>query len=118
MGNKHSTQFFTLLLFLLASSAWAAPNIQQWQTANGVKVLFVAAPDLPMVDIRMVFDAGSARDGDKPGISQMANSLLVEGAGEWNADQIAERLESVGAEMSVGSLRDMAWVSVRTLTDE
>lgn len=118
MGNKHSTQFFTLLLFLLTSSAWAAPNIQQWQTANGVKVLFVAAPDLPMVDIRMVFDAGSARDGDKPGISQMTNSLLVEGAGEWNADQIAERLESVGAEMSVGSLRDMAWVSVRTLTDE
>ena len=118
MGNKLSIRILTSLLLLMISTVWAGPNIQQWHTANGANVLFVAASDLPMVDIRIVFDAGSARDGDKPGISQMTNSLLVEGAGEWNADQIAERLESVGAKLSVGSLRDMAWISIRTLTDE
>ena len=30
---------------------------------------FVAAPELPMVDVRVVFNAGSARDGDKFGLA-------------------------------------------------
>ena len=32
--------------------------IQQWQTSNGAKVLFVHAGELPMVDVRVLFDAG------------------------------------------------------------
>jgi zinc protease len=98
-------------------SLWASPKIQTWETANGAKVLFVPASELPMVDVRVVFDAGSARDGDKPGVTSFTNSLLNQGAGEWNAQQIAERLESVGANLGLGSLRDMAWVSLRTLTE-
>jgi zinc protease len=71
---------FSILLCLatlglpLVSSA--SPKIQTWQTANGAKVLFVPAPELPMVDVRVVFDAGSARDGDKPGVTSFTNSLL------------------------------------------
>jgi zinc protease len=99
-------------------SLWASPQIQTWHTSNGAKVLFVQAPEIPMLDVRVVFDAGSARDGDKPGLTTLTNSLLAEGAGEWNADQIAERLESVGAELEAGALRDMAWVGLRTLVEE
>jgi predicted Zn-dependent peptidase len=44
-------------------------------------VLFVEAPDLPMVDVRIVFDAGSARDGDQPGLASMTADMLTEGAG-------------------------------------
>ena len=106
------------LLLLWLPTLWAGPKIQTWSTVNGAKVLFVNAPEIPMLDVRVVFDAGSARDGDKPGLTTLTNSLLSEGAGEWNADQIAERLESVGAELDSGSLRDMAWVGVRTLTEQ
>ncbi len=95
----------------------AVPQIESWSTDNGTEVLFVAAPDLPMVDVRVVFDAGSARDGDRAGLSRLTNATLTDGAGEWSADQIAERMESVGAELGSGSLRDMAWISVRTLTE-
>ena len=113
--------FFRLVLFcgaMLASGwVWAAPQIQTWQTANGAKVLFVEAPEIEMVDVRLVFDAGSARDGGKQGVTSFTNSLLSEGAGEWSAYQIAERMEGVGAQLDTGSLRDMAWVSVRTLTE-
>ncbi len=107
-----------LFCILIAFSAvgQAGPRIQSWLTANGARVLFVEAPELPMVDIRAVFDAGSARDGDKPGVSAFTNSLLTQGAGPWDAQQIAERLERVGAQVETDSLRDMAWVSVRTLT--
>lgn len=103
---------------LLDQAAIAGPNIQSWTTPNGSRVLFVAAPDLPMVDVRVVFDAGSARDGDTAGLADMTNRLLNDGAGPWDADQIAERLEEVGAQLGIGSERDMAWVSVRTLTEE
>jgi zinc protease len=102
---------------LLSGWVSAAPQIQTWQSANGAKVLFVEAPEIEMVDVRMVFDAGSARDGDKPGVTSFTNNLLTEGAGEWNAYQIAQRMEGVGAQLETGSLRDMAWVSVRSLTD-
>ena len=114
--------FFSALLLCLVAltlplSLSAGPKIQTWQTSNGAKVLFVPAPEIPMVDVRVVFDAGSARDGDKPGVASFTNSLLSQGAGEWSAQQIAERLENVGAKLELGSLRDMAWVSLRTLTE-
>ncbi len=104
------------LLFGLAT-AQAAADIQTWQTGNGARVFFYAAPELPMVDIRIVFDAGSGRDGDKPGIAHLTNVLLAEGAGDLDADAIAERFDSVGARFGNDSLRDMAIVTLRTLTD-
>jgi zinc protease len=70
-----------------------------------------------MLDIRVVFDAGSARDGEKAGLAAMTNSIVTEGAGRWSADEVARRLDSVGASLSSGSLRDMAFVSIRTLTE-
>jgi zinc protease len=116
MVNKLKTAGAVLLL-LLMQGAVAGPEIQSWETANGAKVLFVATDDLPIVDIRVVFDAGSARDGATPGISHLTNALLTEGAGEWDANRIAERVESVGAELGSGARRDMGWVSVRTLSE-
>jgi len=118
--SKLSGWLLSGLLFsgFLSQFAVAGPEIQNWTTSNGSRVLFVAAPGLPMVDVRVVFDAGSARDGDTPGLADMTNSLLNDGAGPWDADQIAERLEDVGAQLGIGSERDMAWASVRTLTEE
>lgn len=107
-----------LVLILVSHTVWSGPQIQSWKTTNGATVLYVPAPDLPMVDVRVVFDAGSARDGDKPGLSQLTNALLTDGAGEWDADQIAQRMDSVGASLGSGALRDMSWVSLRTLTEE
>ncbi len=116
MGKQGLIALSLLTAFCLTATATAGPQIQSWQTANGARVLFVEAPELPMLDIRVVFDAGSARDGDLPGVTSFTNSLLAEGAGPWSAQQVAERLEQVGAQLGTGSLRDMAWISARTLT--
>ncbi|QKT03271.1 insulinase family protein [Ectothiorhodospiraceae bacterium 2226] len=93
------------------------PAIEHWETENGARVLFVAAPELPMVDVRVVFDAGSARDGDRPGLALMTNAMLREGAGEWDVDEIGNRFESVGAQVGTSALRDMAVASLRSLTE-
>ncbi len=108
--------FALLALALLAAQpALATPKIQHWQTRNGAQVYFVPAHELPMVDLRVVFDAGSARDHGKAGLAQLTNTLLADGAGPWSADQIADRFDSVGAQFGNDSLRDMAILSLRTL---
>ncbi len=105
------------LLLTLAAVAQAGPEIQHWQTGNGMAVYFVRAPELPMLDLRVTFDAGSARDGDLPGLARLTNGALQQGAGGLSADEIAERFARVGAQFDNGALRDMAWLSLRTLTD-
>ena len=107
-----------LCLFLTAAHTHAGLAIQNWTTSNGARVYFVPAPELPMVDIRVVFDAGSAKDAGKGGVAQLTNSLLGTGAGTLNADQIAERFEGVGAQFGSDAQRDMAMVSLRSLTTE
>jgi zinc protease len=93
-------------------------QLQSWQTDNGASVVFVPAPELPMVDIRVVFDAGSARDGELPGLANLTAGMLDEGAGDWDTEQIAERFDSIGANYSVSVQRDTAAFSLRTLIDE
>ncbi len=102
-------------LLLVISNAMAL-DIQQWTTKNGANVLFVAANDLPMIDIRMTFKAGSSRDHALPGISRLTNALLVEGTGDLSAEDVAEKMESVGAQLGHDSLKDMAWSSLRLLS--
>jgi zinc protease len=92
------------------------PAIQHWQTDNGARVYYVPAPELPMVDVRVVFNAGSARDAGQPGLAHMTNHLLDQGAAGLSADGIAGTLEGLGAELDTGALRDMAWVALRSLS--
>jgi zinc protease len=110
--------WLALVIGLGSVSAYAIPDIQTWQTDNGAKVLYVPSMGLPMADIRIVFDAGSARDNGISGLAALTNGLLAEGAGGKTAQELAEGFESVGAQLENDSLRDMAIVSVRTLTDK
>lgn len=71
-----------------------------------------------MVDINVVFDAGSTRDGVLPGLAVLTNSMLAHGAGRLNVEQIAERFDATGARLGSDVQRDMAEVSLRSLTDE
>lgn len=107
-----------MLISVTAANVYALPDIQSWTTQQGARVLFVENTMLPMVDVRIVFDAASSRDGDLPGLAMLTNGLLAEGAAGKDAQQLAESFESVGAQFGNDSLRDMAYVGVRTLTDE
>ncbi|MCB1919460.1 MAG: insulinase family protein [Candidatus Competibacteraceae bacterium] len=119
MRNRSSllTPFLAIVLLLASGIAVAVPEIQHWRTANDVPVYFISARELPMVDAQILFNAGSARDGDQPGLARLTNALLEEGAGDWSADDIADRLDRVGAQFSASSQRDSAVISLRSLTD-
>jgi zinc protease len=110
--------WLSVLLLAFPLPSFAAPQIQHWTLKNGARVYFVEARDLPMVQMRAVFDAGTVRDpSGKEGLSQLTAHLLREGTGEMDADAVANRFESLGAQFGAGSDRDMTTVSLRSLTD-
>lgn len=115
---KNLSLITSLLLSLFSAQVLAMPEIQRWQSDNGAKVMYVHANGLPMLDVRVVFDAGSARDDGLSGLAALTNGLLAEGAGGLTAQVLAEQFESVGAQLENDSLRDMAIVGVRSLTDQ
>lgn len=92
-------------------------DIQEWHTTSGTKVLFMAAPELPMFDLRLTFAAGSSKDQQVYGLASLTNAMLNEGTGSLDAGKIAARFEDLGAEFAAGSYRDMAVTSLRSLSD-
>jgi zinc protease len=113
--------FWAATLGLLAAIVFAPPaqavDIERWETDAGMRVLFAPASTLPMVDIRLTFDAGAARDGGRSGLARLTSEGLALGTEAMDADMLAERFESVGAQFSTSSARDMDIVSLRTLTE-
>ena len=105
-------------LLLASFAALATPKIEHWTLENGARVYFVEARDLPMVTLNVVFDAGAARDPQaRSGLAMLTNHLLNAGTGELDADAIAATFEGLGAEFGSSNDRDMAGVSLRSLTD-
>lgn len=112
------TKWFLLSIgILLSACAQAGPAIQHWTTDNGLKVYFVPAKEIPMLDIRMTFAAGSARDGELAGVASLTSAMLAQGADDMSADEIATAFEDVGAQFGAGARRDMAWLTLRSLSD-
>lgn len=114
MGAK---SVLILLILFFSGIVHGIPVIQHWTTTNGARVYFVPAPEIPMVDMQVVFDAGAARDGDKFGLALMTNAVLSEGAGALDADAIAKRFDELGARFGSSSHRDMSEFSLRSLSD-
>lgn len=107
---------FGFCLALASSAANALPSIEHWSLANGARIYFIQARELPLVQVSAIFDAGSARDNNgKYGIACLTNAMLDEGAGELNADEIADELDGVGAQLGAGCGRDMASLELRSL---
>ena len=93
-------------------------DFERWETDEGARVLFMRAPQLPMVESRLIFNAGAARDGDHPGQAALVNHLLDQGADGLDVDEIASGFEDLGARLSTSSHRDMAVVDLAVLSDE
>ena len=98
-----------------------APYVQDLKNHNAVRSLFVESQNLPMVDIQLTFNAGSARDLEIGqglyGLSNMAANLMDEGTEKYNAYQIINAFEQSGAQFSIQAYRDMFIVHLRVLSD-
>lgn len=95
--TKWVPEFYRFLFMGVLGCLWiclpvsAAIPIQQWETENGAKVLFVETHAIPVVDISIEFDAGARHDPvGKSGLSALVNSSLDKGISSADGNGLAE----------------------------
>ncbi|MCC6575496.1 MAG: insulinase family protein [Planctomycetes bacterium] len=82
---------------------------------NGMTVLLYERPGLPIVDVAVDVRTGKVTDpAEKPGVASLAGALMDAGTAKYTKQQIAEMMEDVGGQLSVGS----AGASVHVLTPD
>lgn len=112
--------YIALCVFIFSVTIFAekpAVIIQHWDLKNKTRVFFVRRTELPMLDVKLIFTAGSAFDDKEPGLSALTNAMIGEGTGSLTSDDIARTFDKVGAQFSTFEDRDMAGATLRTLTD-
>ena len=109
-----------LLSAALLLATWqvqAGVKIAHWVAPSGAKVYFVESHDLPMIDVQIDFPAGSAFDpSGKSGVASLTQGMLDSGAGELDEEQLAERIDDLGARLSGSVDSDRAGLALRTLS--
>jgi len=86
--------------------------------SNGLEVVVVERHEAPLVDFTLISDAGFAADSlAKPGTARLATLMLQEGTKTRSSLQIAERAESIGATLGVGSSLDRSYLSMNALSN-
>ena len=82
---------------------YAFPKVEQFTLDNGLKVIVIEKHTLPVVEGRIIIDAGAMREpASKNGLAALAGRLLSEGAGGLSGVEFSRRMESMGASYSAG----------------
>ena len=110
-------QFPTTPPALGPAPAVVPPVPVQRQLANGMKVLYVRQPELPVVSAALVVrGAGTTQDpAAVPGLASFTASMLDEGAAGKSALQLADALDLLGASLQPGASWDAATVNLYVL---
>ncbi len=95
------------------------PGFQRDTLSNGLKLIVVERPEIPVVNLRLVLDAGYAADQfARPGTANLAMAMLDEGTKTRDSLQISEELALLGASVGAGSSLDTSFVSLTVLADK
>lgn len=85
--------------------------------ANGLKIIVAERHAIPVVQFRLLLDAGYASDQFAvPGVAGLAMNMLDEGTTRMDSLEINDVLTMLGATLSSGSNLDTSTVSLSTLT--
>ena len=120
----------TLALLLVSGPVLAAIPIQHWTQPSGAKVYLVESPSIPMVDIRVDFDAGSRRDpAPQAGLASVTAGMTSKGIAAPNngsntaypqpmdENELSDAWADLGAGFDAGASSDRMSFSLRSLTD-
>ena len=105
-------------MLALAVSAAEAMTIERVVSPGGIEAWLVRDHALPLIALEFAFAGSADQDpADKPGVANMATSLLDEGAGPYDAAAFQGRLERKAIELSFRAGRDHLRGTLRTLKD-
>jgi len=119
--KKNKYLLLVISLLTLQNTIAATPqetvlNIEKWQTKNGVAVYYAHLPELPIVDIDVLFNAGSAQDNKNYGVASLTSNMIGQSAKNLSADEIAEQFDDVAAVFDTETTRDFTTIHLRSLT--
>ncbi|MEO8454424.1 MAG: pitrilysin family protein [Sphingomicrobium sp.] len=98
-------------------SALEFPAIVHTRLSNGLAVDYVQRTAVPVTQIALAFDAGSASDApQKRGLASMTMDLLDEGTSSRSSQEIAEAEERLGADVSSSNASDRSYVMLNALS--
>ena len=93
------------------------PSPARAKLSNGLEVVVVERHAAPVVDFTLMADAGFAADASaKPGTARLAMLMIQEGTKTRDSLQIADRAESIGATIAVGSSLDRSYLNMNALS--
>jgi predicted Zn-dependent peptidase len=91
------------------------PEIQRFALANGLEVLLMESHRVPLVEVVLLMEAGSAYEPpDKGGLAAMTAAMLDEGAGQRSALEIADEIDYLGAELVTNAGHHASTVTLHT----
>jgi zinc protease len=83
------------------------PAIVHRELTSGLGLAVVPRRGFPVIELRLLIQAGQATDGALPGLAAVTGKLLKDGgAGRFSSRELAERTEALGARLSVSTDRD------------
>ncbi|WP_462158367.1 M16 family metallopeptidase [Pseudoalteromonas sp. GB56] len=93
------------------------PSVSSFTLSNGLEVVLAQRTDTPVVNVRLDISAGTATDANNlPGVANFAAGMMDEGAGEYDALQLAGELEKLGASISTNASLDSTSISMSAMT--
>ena len=92
------------------------PSVERSVLSNGLKIVLAERHSVPVVNFRLMVDAGYAADQTiKPGTAKLTMDVMDEGTKKLNSLEISEQLSLLGANLSTGSNLDYSVVSLNAL---
>jgi zinc protease len=99
-----------------ATAAPPPPNVDTATLENGIELLVIPQPHLPMVVATALVEGGSRYDPiGKEGISSLTAALLTEGTKGRKAEAIHDEIDFLGAQLSAGASDDYSLITMTSL---
>ena len=90
---------------------------QEKTLANGLRVIVVERPGVPLLSAALIVRSGSEADPPKlAGLAQFTGDLLTQGTATRTAPQIASEIESLGASLTAEAGWDSIELNLKTLS--
>ncbi len=99
-----------------APTAITLPPIERFTLPNGLQVIAVTNPKLPVVSVQLAIRAGRAEEPlTRMGVAELTADVLLKGTKKRDALAIARTVDKVGASITADASYEATWLSCAAL---
>ena len=99
-----------------ALAPFQPPDLQRTRLSNGIELLIVSKPALPIVDLQLIVRGGAITEAiEQAGCASLAAEMLDEGTLQHSALEISQLVEQLGADLHTCAGWDSCVISLHGL---